>query len=321
MSDFNALGPGLINGAGDRTALYLKTFSGEVLAVFNKMHTMMDKQMIRTLTQGKSAQFPVFGAATAEYHTPGVELIGNEILGGERLIYIDKRLIAHVGVDDLEEKMAHWDLRKIYANQLGQSLADKFDYNSYVVGLLASRVAADALFTGSPGGAEVTEANALTDADALGNAIFSAAQKLDEAKVPQSPRYCALEPSAYWLLVGGTKALNRDWGGSGSYAKGTLPEVAGINIVKTVNAPFGDNVAADTSNRIAGVSAGNTYYGDFSTTASLVWHPDAVGTVKLRDITPTADWIADKRITLLAAEMAIGTGIVRPECAVEIVTA
>lgn len=321
MADFNALAPGQINATGDRTALYLKVFSGEVLAVFNKMHTMMDKQMIRTLSSGKSAQFPVFGAATAEYHTPGVELVGNTIRGGERLIYIDKRLIAHVGVDDIEEKMAHWDLRRIYAAQLGQSLADKFDYNSYVVGLLASRVAANDIFTGSPGGASVTEALALTDADKLGSAIFSAAQKLDEAKVPQRPRYCALEPAQYWLLVGGTKALNRDWGGSGSYAAGTLPEVAGINIVKTVNAPFGDNIASDTSNRIAGVSAGNTYYGDFSNTASLVWHPDAVGTVKLKDITPSADWIADKRITLLAAEMAIGTGVVRPECAVEVKTA
>src|SRR5690242_691855 len=125
MADFNALGVGQIDGTGDRSALMLKVFSGEVLATFNKMHTMMDKQMIRTVGGGmKSAQFPVFGTATAEYHTPGVELLGNDILGGERIIYIDKRLIAHVGVDDIEEKMAHWDLRRIYAEQLGQALAD-----------------------------------------------------------------------------------------------------------------------------------------------------------------------------------------------------
>lgn len=319
MSDFNSLGLGQTNATGDRTALMLKLFGGETLSVFNDTQVMMDKQMIRNISGGKSAQFPVFGLATAEYHTPGVELLGGTIRGGERIIYIDKRLIAHVGVDELEEKMAHYDVRSIYSRQMGEALANKFDENSQIVLALAARVAADVAFTGAPAGNSVTSSTSKTDADALGTALFSAAQKLDEKNVSQMGRYAAMKPAQFWLLVGGTKALNRDWGGIGSYAKGTLPEVAGLSLVKTNNLAA-TTVASDTSNRIDGVSAGNTYHGDFQYNAAMVWQRDAIGTVKLKDITPSTDWIAKNRIWLLAAEGAMGTGILRPECACEIVT-
>ena len=62
---------GQINGAGDRDALFLKVFSGEILTTFEEMNVMKDLHMVRTIQSGKSAQFPVTGIATAKYHTAG----------------------------------------------------------------------------------------------------------------------------------------------------------------------------------------------------------------------------------------------------------
>ena len=50
--------------------LFLKVFSGEVLTAFAR-NNIFNEQLhsVRTITSGKSAQFPVTGAATAAYHT------------------------------------------------------------------------------------------------------------------------------------------------------------------------------------------------------------------------------------------------------------
>lgn len=46
---------GQIEGAGDEKALFLKVFSGEVLTAFHNENVMMDKHMVRTIQNGKSA--------------------------------------------------------------------------------------------------------------------------------------------------------------------------------------------------------------------------------------------------------------------------
>ena len=69
---------GLVNNTGtDFDALFLKVFSGEVLTAFAR-NNIFNEQLhsVRTITSGKSAQFPVTGAATAAYHTPGTPLVG-----------------------------------------------------------------------------------------------------------------------------------------------------------------------------------------------------------------------------------------------------
>ena len=75
---------GKANNTGDDNALFLKLFSGEVLAAFAKQNKMLPMTSVRSITQGKSAQFPVFGrAASAEYHTPGNEITGQVIQQNE----------------------------------------------------------------------------------------------------------------------------------------------------------------------------------------------------------------------------------------------
>ena len=61
---------GQINSAGDVDALFLKKFSGEILQTFEESNVFKPLHTIRTIENGKSAQFPVTGIATANYHTP-----------------------------------------------------------------------------------------------------------------------------------------------------------------------------------------------------------------------------------------------------------
>ena len=62
---------GQINSAGNEDALFLKKFSGEILQTFDESNVFKPLHTIRTIESGKSAQFPVTGIATANYHTPG----------------------------------------------------------------------------------------------------------------------------------------------------------------------------------------------------------------------------------------------------------
>ena len=99
---------GLVNNSGtDFEALFLKVFSGEVLTAFAR-NNIFNEQLhsVRTITSGKSAQFPVTGAATAAYHTPGNPLVGaNQILANEKIISIVAKDLFDQVLDDLFPEM------------------------------------------------------------------------------------------------------------------------------------------------------------------------------------------------------------------------
>ena len=78
---------GLVNNTGTSyDALFLKVFSGEVLTAFARNNIFNEAlHSVRTISSGKSAQFPVLGTATAAYHTVGTPLVGaNQIKATKR---------------------------------------------------------------------------------------------------------------------------------------------------------------------------------------------------------------------------------------------
>ena len=48
---------GQVNSSGDANALFLKVWSGEVLATFQRENKMLGMSSVRTISSGKSAQF------------------------------------------------------------------------------------------------------------------------------------------------------------------------------------------------------------------------------------------------------------------------
>lgn len=308
---------GAINGGVDKTALFLKVFAGEVLTAFETVNVMMPRHMVKTISSGKSAQFPATGQITAAYHTPGEELVGIAVNHAERIITIDALLVAHAFIADIDEAMNHYDTRRIYSTEMGRRLSKELDINVLSEVIKAAR--ASATVTGGNGGTTITDANlgsatATTKQQALVDAFFAAAQALDEKDAPED-RYAVLKPAEYYSLVKavqstGWSPLHKDYGGAGNIAQGILPELAGIKILKSNNLPITDT------------SGTNTYHGgDYSTTKGVIFTKEAVGTVKLLDLSMDMQWDIRRQGTLLVARYAMGHGILRPECAVELKTA
>lgn len=320
MANATASRLGVVNGASPSNFattnnLFLKVFAGEVLTAFDETNVMKDLHTSRTISSGKSASFPVTGKANAAYHTVGTPLLGTQaIKHNEIVINIDDVLIADTFIANIDEAKNHYDVRAEYSRLLGMALAKEFDTRTQRVGLLAARSAAT--ITGGNGGSALTDADANTNGASLAASIFEAAKVMDEKDVPENERVCLVKPAQYYNLVQTTDVINRDWGGAGVYADGEVLRVAGVQIVKTNNLP--------TTNVSAVTGENNTYSGNFSTTVALVMQKQAIGTVKLMDLAveqTTGDYNIMYQGTLMAAKYAMGHGVLRPECAVEIKTA
>lgn len=312
MTDVTVSRLGQINLAGDVDALMLKVFSGEILNAFNSACVYQDKQIVREISAGKSAQFPATGKFTAGYHTPGTQLTGLTSPHAERIITIDDLLVSHTFVADIDEAKNHYDVRSEYTKQLGAALAKAYDTNVARNVVLAARAAAT--ITGEAGGTVINGgANVRTDGALIKNVAFASAQKLDENDAYEGERFAMVRPATYYAAAANTDLLNKDWGGSGSLAKGTFESLAGISFVKSNHVPQSDESAT------ASIPA--KYRGDFSTTAFTVHQRAAVGTVRLMNLSMQMKYEELFQATLLLARNAVGHGTLRPECAIEIVAA
>ena len=307
MADATVSRLGQINQAGDVKAIFLKQYGGEVITAFEENTAFMNHQMVRTITSGKSAAFPVTWKATASYHTPGAEITGGNISHAEKVISIDDLLIAPTFIANIDEAMNHYDVRSIYTTEQGRVLANKYDIAVAAVGILNAR--ASATITGGYGGAAITDATFATSGSALAAGIWAAAQNFDEKDVPDADRAAFFRPAQYYLINQDTTVLNKDYGGSGSYSEGGKLKVANIEVVKTNHLPITDLTADTTVSPSARAS--------FVNTRGLVMHKMAVGTVKLLDMGLESQYMVNRQGTLLVAKYAVGHGSIRPECSVE----
>ena len=326
---------GQINAAGDVDALFLKVFSGEILTTFEEMNVMKGLHTIRTIANGKSAQFPVTGIATAKYHTAGENIAdaGNSYLStvkhAEKVITIDDVLLASTFIANIDELKNHYDVRSIYAKELGKALAKRFDVATMKTLVAAAR--STSVITGGKDGIAIDGGEAIDfSAAVIQEKLFEAAQKLDENDIPNDgQRYAILKPADYYKLVQSDEnVINRDFGGRGDVATGALPMVAGLRIFKSNHLAdvatdlsgdgTGDGSASVNNDVFGGGSAGAGYNGDLSKTFIIGGHPSAIGTVKLLDLATESDYKLELQGTLFVAKYAMGHGVLRPEASFEI---
>lgn len=315
---------GQVNGATgsltNDTALFLKVFSGEVLAAFKEVNVAMERSVVRQISSGKSASFPATWKAVAAYHVPGAEIVGQTINHNERIINIDALLYADAFLATIDEAMNHWDVRSDLKNQLGYAIANQADKFLLQLMVLASR--ASATVSGGTGGTELSNVDFDTSPNTLVNGIFDASQALDEKDIPDDGQRTAfLRPAYYNLCVQSDRAINRDWNAqndNGSYKSGKILQISGCDIVKSNHVPNSD-LSAITTPLVNGVSTNNTYEADFSTVVAVVTHKTAVGTVKLLDLATEMAYDVRRQGTLLVSKHAVGHGILRPEAAVSLI--
>ncbi|AGG91313.1 major head protein [Synechococcus phage S-RIP2] len=243
--------PGQANSAGDARALYLKLFSGEMFKGFEYNAIARDLVTKRTLTNGKSMQFIYTGRTTAEYHTPGNAILGNSDGAppvAEKTVTVDDLLISSAFVYDLDETLAHYDLRSEISRKIGYALAEKYDrliFRAIARGARAASPITKSNFV-EPGGTQIrvgatANASDAYDSDKLVAAFYDAAAAMDEKGVSSEGRVGVLNPRQYYELiqkVGDSGLINRDEQGTARQKGQGIVEIAGIKIYKSMNIPF-----------------------------------------------------------------------------------
>jgi hypothetical protein len=313
MSNANPSRVGQAGLTGATDALFLKVFSGEVMSTFNAQTVMKEKTRIRSIQNGKSAQFPAIGKTVAEYHTAGAEILGNNIEHGEKVITIDDLLISNTFIANIDEAKNHYDVRAEYSKQMGQALAQTYDRNLLSMAIKAARDPSG-LGAGIAGqGSAASEALGATPTTAqIVAGIYDAAATLDTRNVPEAERFVIVSPTVYYALVQDDKLINRDFGANGSYSDGSVMNVAGMTIVKS------NNVAVDHSTAAAYPDFNSKYAVNATDTSALIIQRQALGTVQLMDMATEMEYDIRRQGTLAVSKMAVGHGVLRPECIIEL---
>jgi hypothetical protein len=249
LADLTQLGQS--NLTGDTRALYLKLFSGEMFKGFQNNTIARDLVMKRTLRNGKSLQFIYTGRTKSEFHVPGNSILGNSDGAppvAEKTITIDDLLISSAFVYELDEILAHYDLRSEISRKIGYALAEKYDRLIFRAIARGARKASPVSATGfvEPGGTQIRVGSTTNESDAYNSAnlvaaFYDAAAAMDEKGVSGDGRVAVLNPRQYYELiqaVGTNGLINRDVQGSALQSGGGIIEIAGIKIYKSMNIPF-----------------------------------------------------------------------------------
>ncbi|PZR35770.1 hypothetical protein [Caulobacter segnis] len=302
-------------GSGGNYELLLDLYGGEVATAFETTTIMRDKHMVKTLEKGKQFRFPATWRTSVAYHTPGTDILGNQIPHTEIVVSPDDKLISHVFVADIDEILNHYDVRAPYTAELGQALARFYDTN--VMRRVVQAARSGALFTGDQGGTVLTNAGYGTDASTLINGLSAGKEQMDLKDVPidTQPVYAVLPTSLWYMVARSDKNLNKDYnGGTSSIRDMALQTIDGITILKSNLTPFGTNDSAN-----AAIPA--KYRANFSTTVGALWTPYAVATAEVQGLSSQIVDQPDKQGTLMLARLMVGTDPLRSKCAVELKTA
>ena len=282
MANANQVGLGRINlstgtgydGASDKYALYLKLFSGELFKGFQHNTIARDLVTKRTLKNGKSLQFIYTGRMTSSFHTPGTPILGNSDKAppvAEKTINMDDLLISSGFVYNLDETLAHYELRGEISRKIGYALAEKYDrliFRSIARGARSASPVSATNFA-EPGGTQIRVGDSTNDSDAydagdIVNAFYDAAAALDEKGVSGDGRCAVLNPRQYYSLIQNVSTnglINRDVQGTGLQSGNGIIEIAGIKIYKSMNIPFLGNYGVAYGGTTGETSPGNL--GDF----------------------------------------------------------
>lgn len=325
--------------AGSVNDLWLPVYGGEVLAAFDDHIALIDKVRYKTIESGDTLKFPETWKIGSEYHEAGNELLGLQVESHERTITLDDRpLVSHFELDDVDQMLAHFEVRSEYSHKTGVELAKQLDFKVATLLTLASR---DIGSGGSlPGGgidgagtadvdaeyANATQKGAVTFLDGL-EAI---AVQFESNDVPQGePWYCCVKPAMWWAirrlgvptsttdLTNGIRPFfghaDVDMQAPQSMAMNRTSALNFLNfkIIRSPNTPWGSNVTTGPSK----------YQGDFTATQAVCWHEDAIAVIQKQGITTETFRDVRRGSDFFKTSIFTGGGTLRPQCAIEMKSA
>lgn len=325
---------GLNQGKGvsnaDKLANFLKIFGGEVITAFARTSVTTNRHMIRSISSGKSAQFPVLGRTKAAYLQPGESLDDKrkDIKHTEKVINIDGLLTADVLIYDIEDAMNHYDVRAEYTAQIGESLAMAADgaVLAELVGLVNLPDASNENIAGLGAAKLLTSLKTKADLEAagaveLGKEIIALLTKaraaLTKDYVPASDRTFYTTPDNYSAILAALMPNAANYAALIDPEKGSIRNVMGFEVVEVPHLTAGgagDNREdSPTNQKHAFPATGGKV--NMENVIGLFQHRSAVGTVKLKDLALERARRPEFQADQIIAKYAMGHGQLRPEAA------
>lgn len=309
--------------AGDALALFLKVFGGEVLTAFTRRSVTMDKHMVRTIQNGKSASFPVMGRSVAKYLKAGQSLDDqrSKIKHSEKVIAIDGLLTDDVLIYDIEDAMNHFDVRAEYSAQLGEALAIAADgaVLAEMAKLCNLPAASDENIAGL-GKASLIVAAAGANPVESGNSIIAgltqARAGLTKNYVPSSDRTFFTTPDNYSNILAAMMPQAANYAALIDPETGHIRNVMGFTVIEVPHLVAGgaDGEALTGANPHAFPAVATaTAQVAKDNVVGLFNHRSAVATLKLKDMALERARRPEYQADQIIAKYAMGHGGLRPE--------
>lgn len=327
--------PGADDGGSDKQALFYKLWAGEVLTAFHRENKLLGMTRNKTIAAGKSAAFPITGIASTAYHTAGESVYGTDnsqtntylsnIKGKEIEIFVDDPVVSGVFVPEIDRLMNYFDERSVYTAEVGAALAEGMDQN--ILSTLLAAAYKDPADVNPDGVTDMPTADkratiASETGDNIATRIFDIAQLFDEYNIPKMGRTVVLKPSAYHKLASVEELVHRDYtsGTAGDVNKREIMSVAGFSIVMSnaFKSSDDDEVAAPGVRNDVWGSAGIGYNMNWTKQLGVAFVPDAMATVRLKEIGVDAEHSVERRGDLILSDYIAGHGTLRPDCAAQI---
>ncbi len=279
----------------------LKLYTGEVLKAFREKNIALSTVKVRSISGGKTAQFIVTGKADEtgiQAHVPGEEVVPNSLPNDEVTITVTTRYAYTHFLDELDDKLAQYEIRGELAAQAGEVLSIKIDKDIFY-GITHD----GGTFTPKPGQSAAasvvaTGYTAATTAEEKGNAIiealFGVKTILNQRDVTADPTI-VMAPQDYYYIVQSTRGTNSDWtNGNGGIDVGQVRQVAGFSMAWSNHLDKTDQSGGD------GIDATNLI--------ALCYTPDVYGVVKAMDLTSEANYDFRRLGWQLTSYYAMGMG-------------
>jgi len=326
---------GQIKGAGSVDALFLDLSSDELLTAYDKKKIFASTVKEGNIRGGRSKRFIVTGRRKASYHTPGTPIDGTTNAPSDvnsRIIYLDGLMVADEVVYDLDELKEDPQTRAELMHQLGQALSDEREARIARVLFAAANTTTEPLAksinTGRTGDKITLSASFATASnEAKGDELYAAIKSLiilkQKKHVPTDDMRVVVTPDVLGYLQDSKRVINADFNGA-SGANGTVREVF-AGLIYGCPVYWSNFVSQSAYTLQSGDNANSVYAQDLSKCQALIYHRDAMGVLNLRQpkLQMTAsggDYNVVYQAQLFVASMAVGMGVLSPECAGCIVT-
>ena len=334
MANMNGQKIGANQGKGtsdsDLLATFLKVYGGEVLTAFARVTKTLDKVMTRTISNGKSASFPVMGRTTARYLKQGQSLDDGrkDIKHSEKVVNIDGLLTTDVLIYDIEDAMKHYDVRAEYSAQMGEALALAADSANFseMAKLVNSRATnSDENIAGlgrSPVVVIGKDANTKAKGIQIIEALTLHRAAFTRNFVPAGDRTFYTSPEDYSAILSALMPNAANYAALIDPETGNIRNVMGFEVVETplmtLNGQIIDNATETFADDHIFPEKGNTntegkYTVGADNVVGLAVHRSAVATLKLKDMALERARRPEYQADQIIAKYAMGHGGLRPE--------